>query len=351
MKKTLFITCMAALLLAGTAQAQKPQGHHGPEGQLSQARQDAIAGATQGNDDAASLLASPQKPHAAAINMSCTKYILLPAVGGMQERFVVIDSIDNSIDVVMRQGDTLLRTGHYQVDNYKGRHDVANIIRPKSIEVIGDHIIFAAEAVKDSGRIGILTMTADTLVESDILTLPCHASVIQCEGNTIYVIGSTLQGYDINIFSLEQGVQGAELKPLACRHYHVPKQSERIQASDPHGFGLTVVAVVVVFSALICIALIIGGFAKGIRKMQNRRAQQAVAQTGLPKETAKEVATATADTAGEVYAAIAAAIYLYQEDMHDEENTVLTISKVERAWTPWNAKFYNMNQYFNNRRR
>ena len=41
----------------------------------------------------------------------------------------------------------------------------------------------------------------------------------------------------------------------------------------------------------------------------------------------------------------------YDEEMHDEENTVITIQKVERAWTPWNAKFYNMNHYFNNNKR
>ncbi|MBQ3950362.1 MAG: hypothetical protein II661_07810, partial [Bacteroidales bacterium] len=57
------------------------------------------------------------------------------------------------------------------------------------------------------------------------------------------------------------------------------------------------------------------------------------------------------ETSGEIYAAIAAAIYLYDEEMHDEENTVITIQKVERAWTPWNAKFYNMNHYFNNNKR
>ena len=51
-----------------------------------------------------------------------------------------------------------------------------------------------------------------------------------------------------------------------------------------------------------------------------------------------------------MYAAIAAAIYAYEQDLHDEEDTVITIQKVERAWTPWNAKFYNMNQYFSTRK-
>ena len=48
--------------------------------------------------------------------------------------------------------------------------------------------------------------------------------------------------------------------------------------------------------------------------------------------------------------ALATALHLYNDELHDEEEAVITIQKVEREWTPWNAKYYNMNQYFNNRR-
>lgn len=51
----------------------------------------------------------------------------------------------------------------------------------------------------------------------------------------------------------------------------------------------------------------------------------------------------------EVYAAIAAAIHLYNQELHDEEPTVITIQKTERSWTPWNAKYLSMNHYFTNR--
>ena len=70
----------------------------------------------------------------------------------------------------------------------------------------------------------------------------------------------------------------------------------------------------------------------------------------MSKVSGETVTTKPRDTSGEVYAAIAAAIYAYEEDLHDEEDTVITIQKVERAWTPWNAKFYNMNRYFSTRR-
>ena len=62
-----------------------------------------------------------------------------------------------------------------------------------------------------------------------------------------------------------------------------------------------------------------------------------------------DAAVENIDHSGEIDAVIAAAIYLYNEELHDEENTVITFKSVERPWTPWNAKFYNMNQNnFNN---
>ena len=128
-------------------------------------------------------------------------------------------------------------------------------------------------------------------------------------------------------------------------HYHIPKQADRIRESDPVGIGLTVVAVSVVFLALLCISLILKGYGKLIMKTQDRKASKSMSN----KDAVAAVPSAS-ETSGEIYAAIATAIYLYDEEMHDEENTVITIQKVERAWTPWNAKYYNMNHYFNNKR-
>ena len=109
------------------------------------------------------------------------------------------------------------------------------------------------------------------------------------------------------------------------------------------------VAVLVVFLALVCIALIIGGYGKAIMKIQDRRAQKANAAASVKAEVTTAAPSAS-QTSGEIYAAIATAIFLYDEELHDEEDTVITIQKVERAWTPWNAKYYNMNHYFQNRK-
>ena len=52
-----------------------------------------------------------------------------------------------------------------------------------------------------------------------------------------------------------------------------------------------------------------------------------------------------------VYAAIATAIYLYSEELHDVENTVLTMNRVSRAYSPWSSKFLGLNTYFLNDKR
>ena len=63
-----------------------------------------------------------------------------------------------------------------------------------------------------------------------------------------------------------------------------------------------------------------------------------------------QVVVASEDTGQGVYAAIASAIHLYGEELHDIENTVLTINKVSRTYSPWNSKIHGLNTYFRLRR-
>ncbi len=101
-----------------------------------------------------------------------------------------------------------------------------------------------------------------------------------------------------------------------------------------------------VFIALVCIALLITGSGKLITRSEERSKNK-----GKKESAIKPVSDgSSASTENEIYAAIGTAIYLYNEELHDEEDTVITIQKVEREWTPWNAKYYNMNHYFNNRK-
>ena len=273
-----------------------------------------------------------------------------------QRLFVVVDSIDCSIDILQRskvKGDTTLkRTARYTTDVYKRRHDLVNIVRPVSVDIVGERIIFLASSAKDSSYIGVLDFDGNL---KTIVGFNCSAYAfrVNLQDNEIIVMSRNQVGYDMRFIdldnekgSLEDHLDRLDTAGVTTFHYHVPKQSERIQAADPVGIGLTVCAVSVVFLALLLIALVLKGYGKSIMKIQDRKARKEAAAAAAQNGSTVTVPTKP-DTAGEVYAAIATAIYLYNEEMHDDENTIITIQKVERAWTPWNAKFYNMNHYFN----
>ena len=49
-------------------------------------------------------------------------------------------------------------------------------------------------------------------------------------------------------------------------------------------------------------------------------------------------------TSGEAMAAIAAAIHEHFNSRHDIEDTVLTIRKLKRAYSPWSSKLYSLRQ-------
>ena len=41
-------------------------------------------------------------------------------------------------------------------------------------------------------------------------------------------------------------------------------------------------------------------------------------------------------------AAIATALYLYFDEVHDEENTIMTIKKVSKRYSPWSSKIFGV---------
>ena len=73
-------------------------------------------------------------------------------------------------------------------------------------------------------------------------------------------------------------------------------------------------------------------------RASQRNAKKAAAESG------KAVSADAGQENGEVLAAIATALYEMSDDNHDIENTVLTIRKVQRSYSPWSSKIYNLRQ-------
>lgn len=47
---------------------------------------------------------------------------------------------------------------------------------------------------------------------------------------------------------------------------------------------------------------------------------------------------------GELSAAIGLAVYMYLNEMHDQESGVITIKKISKRYSPWSSKIYGLRQ-------
>ncbi len=105
---------------------------------------------------------------------------------------------------------------------------------------------------------------------------------------------------------------------------------------DPSGAIMAITAMSVVFLALILLYLIFKQIGKASVRASARKA--AVATGNKPVVASKD------GESGEIYAAIAVALELYrlQEEAHDIENTILTIHRVARTYSPWSSKIYGL---------
>jgi Na+-transporting methylmalonyl-CoA/oxaloacetate decarboxylase gamma subunit len=113
--------------------------------------------------------------------------------------------------------------------------------------------------------------------------------------------------------------------------------SQRFKEFDPYGVIMSVTAMSVVFIALILLYTIFKYIGQASIKSGHKKA----AKAGL-----SPVAAAHEAVPGEIYAAVATAMHLYmQEDgVHDLENTILTIHKVTRTYSPWSSKLYGLRE-------
>ena len=113
---------------------------------------------------------------------------------------------------------------------------------------------------------------------------------------------------------------------------------DKFQTQDKNGIGMAVSAMAVVFSGLLLLYIIFRTIGKISTWWALRKAGKA---KGLSEEETKE-AMAKGATPGEVFAAIAMAMHEMQDDVHDVEDTILTIHQVERRYSPWNSKIYSL---------
>ncbi len=106
-----------------------------------------------------------------------------------------------------------------------------------------------------------------------------------------------------------------------------------LQYDNPDGFGAILIAFIFVFFALLLLYFLFKGIGY-LMTIDARKAEKLklAAAPGFVKD----------QLSGEVNAAIVMALYLYGNELHDQEDPVITMTKVSRIYSPWSSKIYGL---------
>ncbi|NWG28267.1 MAG: OadG family protein [Ignavibacteriaceae bacterium] len=113
-------------------------------------------------------------------------------------------------------------------------------------------------------------------------------------------------------------------------------KSEFFKQVDPYGLGMTVIGYVIVFIALLLLYLVF----YNISKVLTLKLRRLLRREGIIDKEKKDISIP-----GEVNAAIAMALHLYFQEVHDEETAILTINRASKIYSPWSSKIYGLRQH------
>ena len=107
------------------------------------------------------------------------------------------------------------------------------------------------------------------------------------------------------------------------------------------GLVITLVGYMIVFLALVLLAFVFNAIPK-LLDYQKRRALR-------KKGKEASLISAADDLSGEANAAIGTAIFMFFNEMHDDEDTIITIRKISKSYSPWSSKIYGITRGLNRR--
>jgi len=158
--------------------------------------------------------------------------------------------------------------------------------------------------------------------------------------NTTYARIADGEGEGADAWEIRDGADGKHITPSSNNVIRdTNSKIDTFKEMDEHGFGMTIMAMAIVFSALLILCLCFYAISKiGAQVSKgNKMRAQGVAPKEIPREARPE------HDSGEEIAAIVMALHEHL-NAHDQENTVLTINKVKRAYSPWSSKIYGLRE-------
>jgi Na+-transporting methylmalonyl-CoA/oxaloacetate decarboxylase gamma subunit len=116
-------------------------------------------------------------------------------------------------------------------------------------------------------------------------------------------------------------------------------KGQNLKKTDPYGVIMSITAMSVVFLSLILLYVIFKQIGNNAIKKSRTKEALTTGKVLSDNET-------TVKNSAEVYAAIALSLHLYMEgeNSHDLENTILTIHKESKTYSPWSSKIYTLRE-------
>lgn len=177
--------------------------------------------------------------------------------------------------------------------------------------------------------IGLYDANGITLIDSvTVPPIPANASYAYINGAKGERIWEVRDGSSERLYITPGGVNVIK---------DTNSKIDKFAENDPHGFAMAVMAMGIVFTALLILAVafyIISKIGENVSKTNKMKAHH-----GSESEFTQK--SEVYHDSGEEIAAIAMALNQHF-NIHDQESAVLTINKVKRAYSPWNSKIYNM---------
>jgi Na+-transporting methylmalonyl-CoA/oxaloacetate decarboxylase gamma subunit len=118
------------------------------------------------------------------------------------------------------------------------------------------------------------------------------------------------------------------------------KSAEEFGKMDPTGIAMAIIAMTIVFSALIFLYFTF----KYIARLYNIDLKKRFRKNRPDAELNAE----HEEISGETLAAISLALHLYHEQIQGLEDAVITFKKAAKNYSPWSSKIYGLRKMPNN---
>ena len=117
------------------------------------------------------------------------------------------------------------------------------------------------------------------------------------------------------------------------------EKAQNVLENDSWGGAITLIAMLIVIGALVVLSIFFNIFGNISAKLISKKKLEA---QGTPDHVVEDEHDHV--DSGETIAAIAMALAEHFNDQHDLEDTILTIRRMRRAYSPWNSKIYNLRE-------